>query len=112
LRLEKLKALGDLGEFFLGYHEGFAARLARGGQLCYSIPMRHSVVILVVLSTVMSTQAVGKTVECYCTDKAGNRVELGETRCMNVGGRMFTARCEMSLNVPMWREQQGGCLTG
>jgi acetyl-CoA carboxylase carboxyltransferase component len=59
-----------------------------------------------------STAQARKTVECYCTDKAGSRVELGETRCLSVGGRMFTARCEMSLNVPMWREQQGGCLTG
>ncbi len=77
--------------------------------------MRHSAVILVLLGVAVGTQTLAqarKTVECYCTDKAGTRVELGETRCLSVGGRMFTARCEMSLNVPMWREQQGGCLTG
>ncbi|MEP3392862.1 MAG: hypothetical protein ABJN34_04240 [Litoreibacter sp.] len=59
-----------------------------------------------------ATSASVKTVECYCTDKAGGRVELGENRCLNVGGRVFMARCEMSQNVPMWREAEGGCVTG
>jgi len=58
------------------------------------------------------TSPSGKTVECYCTDKAGSRVELGENRCLSVGGRIFMARCEMSLNVPMWRETGGRCVTG
>ena len=48
-------------------------------------------------------------VECFCTDSQGVRVELGQMRCLNVVGRLFMARCEMSLNVPMWREQTGGC---
>lgn len=52
----------------------------------------------------------GKTVDCYCTDTSGSRVELGVTICMQVGDRMFTAQCQMSLNVPMWRELQDGCL--
>ena len=58
------------------------------------------------------TSPSGKTVECYCTDKAGARVEMGENRCLSVGGRIFMARCEMSLNVPMWRETGGSCVTG
>ncbi|KIN64867.1 hypothetical protein Z946_3761 [Sulfitobacter noctilucicola] len=53
----------------------------------------------------------GKTVDCYCTDKSRNRVELGETICLQVDGRMFMAQCQMSLNVPMWREVQEGCLS-
>jgi hypothetical protein len=57
------------------------------------------------------TSPSGKTVECYCTDGAGARVELGQHRCMNVNGRLFMARCEMALNVPMWREQAGGCVS-
>ena len=57
------------------------------------------------------TSPSGRTVECYCTDKTGARVELGEQRCMNVGGRIYMARCEMSLNVPMWRETGEGCLS-
>ncbi len=52
-----------------------------------------------------------KTVDCYCTDSSGARVELGESICLQVGGRMFTAQCQMSLNVPMWRETQNGCLS-
>ena len=53
----------------------------------------------------------GKTVECYCTDKTGSRVELGQTICLEVGGRMFMAQCQMSLNNPMWREISDGCLS-
>ncbi|WP_375690625.1 hypothetical protein [Pseudooceanicola sp. LIPI14-2-Ac024] len=53
----------------------------------------------------------GKVIECYCTDSTGGRVELGETICLHVDGRMFMAQCQMSLNVPMWREVQAGCLS-
>ena len=53
----------------------------------------------------------GKTIDCYCTDTAGARVELGETICLQVDGRMFMAQCQMSLNVPMWREVSEGCLS-
>lgn len=53
-----------------------------------------------------------RTIDCYCTDKVGARIELGESICLQVNGRMFTAQCQMSLNVPMWRETQEGCLTG
>ncbi|AXI42673.1 hypothetical protein [Sulfitobacter sp. SK011] len=53
----------------------------------------------------------GKTNDCYCTDRNHNRVELGETICLQVDGRMFMAQCQMSLNVPMWREVQQGCLS-
>ncbi|SEP57364.1 hypothetical protein [Thalassovita taeanensis] len=53
----------------------------------------------------------GKTVDCYCTNSTGARVELGETICLQVDGRMFMAQCQMSLNVPMWREVQHGCLS-
>ena len=57
------------------------------------------------------TSPSGKTVECYCTDRTGSRIELGETICMQVDGRMFMAQCQMSLNVPMWREVEQGCLS-
>lgn len=57
------------------------------------------------------TSPSGKTVECYCTDKSGTRVELGQTICLQVDGRMFMAQCQMSLNVPMWREISQGCLS-
>ncbi|WP_163850460.1 hypothetical protein [Pseudooceanicola aestuarii] len=53
----------------------------------------------------------GKIVDCYCTDTSGSRKELGEVICLQVDGRMFTAQCQMSLNVPMWRELQNGCLS-
>lgn len=53
----------------------------------------------------------GRTVECYCTGTRGERVELGETICLHVGGRDFLAQCQMSLNVPMWRDLRTGCVT-
>ncbi|QGX98240.1 hypothetical protein EI983_08070 [Roseovarius faecimaris] len=53
----------------------------------------------------------GKVIDCYCTDKTGSRVELGEYICLQVDGQMFTAQCQMSLNVPMWRKTQDGCLS-
>ena len=53
----------------------------------------------------------GRVIDCYCTDRTGARVELGQTICLQVDGRMFMAQCQMSLNVPMWREVQKGCLS-
>lgn len=53
----------------------------------------------------------GKTIECFCTDRNGARIELGQMICMQVDGRMFTAQCQMSQNVPMWREVTNGCLS-
>lgn len=59
----------------------------------------------------VSKEAKVKWPDCYCTDKVGARVELGTMVCMHVGGRDFIARCEMSLNNPMWREISQGCLS-
>ena len=67
--------------------------------------------LLALPATADVTSPSGKTVDCYCTDRNHNRVELGETICMQVDGRMFMAQCQMSLNVPMWREVQQGCLS-
>ena len=53
----------------------------------------------------------GKTIDCYCTDTQGARVELGETICLHVDGRAFMALCDMSLNVPIWRDTGEGCLS-
>jgi hypothetical protein len=69
---------------------------------------------LTIAATAASADVVGpggKVIDCYCTDTSGGRVELGETICMFVDGRAFMAQCQMSLNVPMWREVQDGCLS-
>lgn len=52
----------------------------------------------------------GRVIECYCTDTVGARVELGERICLSVDGRAFLALCDMSLNVPIWRDTGEGCL--
>lgn len=46
--------------------------------------------------------------DCYCTNR-GERVEIGEMSCLQIGGREFTARCGMSLNNPAWRDKTEGC---
>ncbi len=53
----------------------------------------------------------GKKIDCYCTDTQGSRVELGEVICLTVDGRAFMAQCQMSLNVPMWRDIGDGCMS-
>lgn len=53
----------------------------------------------------------GKTMECYCTDRQGMRVELGQETCLYVDGRAFMALCDMSLNVPIWRDTGRGCVS-
>lgn len=53
----------------------------------------------------------GKTIDCYCTDKQGERVELGDMVCLHVDGKSFMAQCQMSLNNPMWRKISDGCLS-
>lgn len=75
--------------------------------------LRPILLSLIIVTPVAAdvTSPSGKTVDCYCTDKGGARVELGQAMCMTVGGRVFMARCEMSLNVPMWREMPGGCFS-
>lgn len=81
---------------------------------CYISRMKRFVLIALLLAlpaTADVTSPSGKTVDCYCTDRNHNRVELGETICLQVDGRMFMAQCQMSLNVPMWREVQKGCLS-
>jgi len=80
--------------------------------------MQHASALIAFLFTCLALPAFadvqgpgGTVIDCYCTDKSGARVELGELRCLNVDGRRFMAQCQMSLNVPMWREVQTTCLS-
>ena len=47
--------------------------------------------------------------DCFCTDSAGKRVELGQMTCLKIGSQTFTAKCGMSLNNPTWRRVSNGC---
>ncbi len=75
--------------------------------------MKRLIAVLILFATPAMSDATigGKTVECYCTDKTGTRVEMGEMTCLQVDGKMFMAQCQMSLNVPMWRKISDGCLS-
>lgn len=67
--------------------------------------------MFILLSTTASadTGFSGYGSDCYCTDKQSQRIELGQRICMYVGGRSFVAECQMSQNVPMWREVDEIC---
>ncbi|MBL3704814.1 hypothetical protein GI582_19115 [Sulfitobacter sp. BDSS02] len=76
--------------------------------------MKRIFLICMLAATPLSADVIGpggKVQDCYCTDTGGNRIELGETICLHVDGRMFMAQCQMSLNVPMWREITEGCVS-
>lgn len=81
--------------------------------LRYTGLMRHLTLIFALLASSATADGMmnGVPVDCYCTDKQGQRIEVGETICLQVDGRMFMAQCQMSLNVPMWREISPGCLS-
>lgn len=72
--------------------------------------MKRIFILLFALAPALAS-AQAKTVDCYCTDKTGARVEMGETICLQVDGRSFMAQCQMSLNNPMWRKVSDGCLS-
>ncbi len=47
----------------------------------------------------------------FCTGSDGARHELGEVVCLinNSCTQTWLAKCDMSLNNPMWRKVQDGC---
>ena len=47
--------------------------------------------------------------DCFCTDSQGQRVEMGQTSCLQIGSQQFLATCDMSLNTPIWRRASDGC---
>lgn len=53
----------------------------------------------------------GRVIECFCTDRYGDRHEIGDIICLSVGGRSYMAKCVMAQNVPFWRDQNMGCLS-
>ncbi len=50
-------------------------------------------------------------VEYFCTDRDGERVELGQVVCITASCMTWMARCEMAgnNNLAMWRKLQDGC---
>ena len=47
----------------------------------------------------------------FCTGPDGQRFEQGEVTCLvnNSCSQAWLAKCDMSLNNPMWRKVQDGC---
>ncbi|MEM8822369.1 MAG: hypothetical protein AAGF30_02060 [Pseudomonadota bacterium] len=63
--------------------------------------------IIAIMFALPATAAV----DCYCRDGLGGQVAVGDTMCLTVDGRTFLALCDMSLNVPIWRDR-GACPVG
>lgn len=81
-------------------------------MLCWGMIRLILIVGLLALPALADvTMPGGKSIECYCTDSKGARVELGEEICLYVDGRAFMARCEMALNNPIWRDTGKGCVS-
>jgi hypothetical protein len=49
--------------------------------------------------------------EYYCMNR-GVRVEVEEFSCLTVDGKSFEAKCDISLNNPIWRASDGSCEPG
>lgn len=80
----------------------------------YPCRMRMLILALVALPLPALADVTGPggvVIDCYCTDSTGGRVELEQEICLRVDGRAFIARCEMSLNNPMWRDTGRACVT-
>ena len=74
--------------------------------------LRTAIIILALTGAAHAdVKSNGKIIECYCTDTQGARVEIGDQICLFVDGRAFMALCDMSLNVPIWRDTGAGCLS-
>ncbi len=87
-------------------------RFGQEGDLCYNALMKKLLFLILIAAPALAEGTNNrKTTECYCTDRTGSRIELGEMICLQVDGRMFMAQCQMSLNNPMWREISEGCLS-
>jgi hypothetical protein len=48
------------------------------------------------------------THNCSCLNR-GTRVQLGDSTCLRVGDREYTAQCAMTLNNPSWHYVGEGC---
>lgn len=85
---------------------------------CYYGFMRKLASLMIALAALPVTAAAQQGVhprpkapDCYCTDRTGQRVELGQEICLIVDGRAFMASCQMSLNNPIWRDTGRNCLS-
>lgn len=70
--------------------------------------MRRASLLLLILAAAPA-RAEPVYPPCYCTDRQGGKIELGEIVCLQVDGRRYSAQCQMSLNSPMWREVSSSC---
>ncbi|MEO0484524.1 MAG: hypothetical protein AAF092_01285 [Pseudomonadota bacterium] len=71
--------------------------------------MRHILLILTLTASAAGAES-NPALDCWCRGSTGERFEMGDVTCFTISGRTFTAQCQMSLNVAMWRELSEGCI--
>ncbi len=42
--------------------------------------------------------------DCQCRAPGGDMKNLGTVECVNITGRQYLVRCEMSMNTPYWNK--------
>ena len=67
-----------------------------------------AITLLVLANTAWAHHASPHWPDCFCTNR-GDRVEIGDTACLTINGRSYSAVCYMSLNNPAWRKIEDGC---
>jgi len=73
-----------------------------------SYACRTAAVVSLLTTCMMSAQADTK---CQCRFPSGGNRDLGTVECLNITGRHYLMRCEMSNNTPYWKRLQDeeGC---
>ena len=99
-------------------------RLCSAGLPLARVPRdRRRNVKLKVLSLALTMVATGQSMaqatendpvpapECKCRSPDGQMQDLGTVQCVDIVGRKYLVRCEMSTNTPYWKKVEGtsGC---
>ncbi|MEN0041940.1 MAG: hypothetical protein AAF764_11510 [Pseudomonadota bacterium] len=85
-----------------------------GGYPAAMLKLIVSAVLLVAATSPAFADVIrpdGSVIECYCTDRYGDRHEIGDVICLTVDNRSYLAKCVMAQNNPFWRDQKIGCLS-
>lgn len=84
-------------------------------------PMWRAIVLLLMIPSLSLAQGLQQSgasaaalskgpYDYFCTGGNGERYELGQIICITASScQVWLAKCDMSLNNPMWRKVQDGC---
>lgn len=73
--------------------------------------MRSAMNIAAIITLGVAPAPAAEDTDCACHNRDGVKVPVGQTSCLTVGNRSFTARCAWSQNLLTWRKLHDGCLS-